>query len=134
MKKSRKKGIATLYKELNIFMTRPICTVCNKNHCAPNYYRKGVRYWRKKCEDCIRKGRKLLPSEPRWKKLGYQKKITCDLCGFLRQYDSQLVVYHIDGDLNNNQLMNLRTICLNCVETVKRREPIWKLGDLEADI
>ncbi len=129
----RKKGIETLYKELNILMTRPMCPVCNKNYCAANYYRKGIRYYRSKCEDCIRKNKNLKVTEPRWKKLGYKKKLTCDLCGFRRLYDSQLVVFHIDGNLNNNQLINLRTICLNCVETVKRKEPIWKQGDLEVD-
>ncbi len=114
-------------------MIRPICTVCNKNYCAANYYRNGIRYFRKKCEDCIRKNKKIKPKEPRWKSLGYKKKPTCDLCGFRKLYDSQLCVFHIDGDLNHNDLSNLRTVCLNCVETVKRKESVWKRGDLEVD-
>jgi hypothetical protein len=44
-----------------------------------------------------------------------------------------MVVFHVDGNLTNNELVNLRTICLNCIEVVKRKEPIWKLGDLEID-
>lgn len=118
---------------INSIMQRPICTTCNKNHCAPNYYRKGIRYYRSRCEDCIRKNKNIKPTEPRWKILGYKKKPTCDLCGFRRIYESQLLVFHIDGNLNNNQLINLRTICLNCVESVKRKDPTWKLGDLEVD-
>jgi hypothetical protein len=114
-------------------MKRPICKVCNKNPCAANYYRNGVRYYRSKCEDCNKKIKKSKPTEPRWKRAGYNKKPTCDLCGFRKLYDSQSVVVHIDGNLNNNELVNLRTVCLNCVEVIKRKEPTWKLGDLEID-
>jgi hypothetical protein len=55
------------------------------------------------------------------------------MCGFRKVYDSQLVVVHTDGNLNNVELSNLRTICLNCFEVVKRKETIWKRGDLEVD-
>lgn len=55
------------------------------------------------------------------------------MCGFRRVYDSQMLVFHIDGNLNNNDLFNLRTICLNCVEALKRKDTTWKLGDLEVD-
>lgn len=55
------------------------------------------------------------------------------MCGFKRQYESQLIVFHIDGNLNNTELINLRTVCLNCIEIVKRRESNWKRGDLEVD-
>jgi hypothetical protein len=118
---------------LNIGMKRPICKVCNKNHCAANYYRDGVRHYRSKCEECRRKNKKFTPQQPKWKLAGYKKKSTCDLCGFKKLYDSQLLVFHIDGNLNNVDLFNLRTVCLNCVEIVKRRETIWKRGDLEVD-
>jgi hypothetical protein len=43
------------------------------------------------------------------------------------------VVYHIDGNLNNNDLFNLRSICLCCVELVKRRHLTWRPGDLQVD-
>ncbi len=71
--------------------------------------------------------------EPRWKRAGYKKKATCDLCGFRAEYGSQIMVYHIDGNLNNNDLFNLRSICLCCVETVKRRYLTWRPGDLQVD-
>lgn len=114
-------------------MERPICKVCNKNFSAANYYRNGIRHYRSRCEDCIRKDKKLLPKQPKWKLSGYKKKPTCDVCGFRKLYDSQLVVFHTDGNLNNVELSNLRTVCLNCVEIVKRKETVWKRGDLEVD-
>jgi calcineurin-like phosphoesterase family protein len=44
-----------------------------------------------------------------------------------------MMVFHIDGDLTNVSHHNLRTICLNCVEVVKRRDVTWKRGDLLVD-
>ena len=66
-------------------------------------------------------------------KSGYKKKPTCDLCGFKSLYDSQMTVFHIDGNLNNAELSNLRTVCLNCIEVVKRKDVTWKRGDLQVD-
>ena len=68
-----------------------------------------------------------------WEKSGYKKKPTCDICGFKAVYHTQLTVFHIDGDLKNTQFSNLRTICLNCVEVVKRKDVNWKRGDLQVD-
>jgi hypothetical protein len=42
-------------------------------------------------------------------------------------------VFHIDGNLTNVSFNNLRTICLNCVEVVKKKEVTWKRGDLQVD-
>lgn len=55
------------------------------------------------------------------------------MCGFKSKYSSQITVFHIDGNLNNCELVNLRSVCLNCVEDVKRRLFTWRPGDLEAD-
>lgn len=112
---------------------RPLCKVCNKNLRAPAYYRNGKRYFRSKCNSCIQKNKSLKPPEPRWKGSGYKKKATCDLCGFKSSYSSQIMVFHIDGDLNNNELVNLRSICLCCIEVVKRRHISWRVGDIEVD-
>jgi hypothetical protein len=43
-------------------------------------------------------------------------------------------VYHCDGNLHNTSAVNLRTICLNCVEEVKRQDVPWANGDLTPDI
>lgn len=112
---------------------RPICKTCNKNFCAVNYKRNGVTHYRSICDECGRKKTKKKPREPSWQKSGYKKKTTCDLCGFKGIYSTQMVVFHIDGNLENSTLTNLRTICLNCVEVVKKKEVNWKRGDLQVD-
>jgi hypothetical protein len=44
-----------------------------------------------------------------------------------------LTVYHVDGDLNNCEARNLKTVCLNCIAEVVRLELPWRAGDLEPD-
>jgi len=112
---------------------RPICQSCNKNHCAVNYIRADITHYRSICDECGRKKNKKKPRKPSWQKNGYKKKATCDLCGFKSVLASQITVFHIDGSLENTQLANLRSICLNCVEIVKKKEVNWKRGDLEVD-
>jgi hypothetical protein len=112
---------------------RPICKECNKNYCAINYIRNGKTYYRRICDNCGKKKAKKKPIVPSWEKAGYKKKPHCDLCGFKSLYPSQMTVFHIDGDLNNVAFSNLRTICLNCIEVVKRKEVTWKRGDLTVD-
>jgi len=75
----------------------------------------------------------MKPRTPTWSKAGYKKKPTCDLCGFKGMFTSQITVFHIDGKLENTDFTNLRSICLNCVEVVKRKEVTWKRGDLAVD-
>jgi len=114
-------------------MKRPICKTCNKNHSAINYKRNGVTHYRSICDGCGRAKAKKKPRVFNWEKSGYKKKPHCDLCGFKSVYPSQTTVFHIDGDLTNVSFNNLRTICLNCVEVVRRREVNWKRGDLTVD-
>lgn len=68
-----------------------------------------------------------------WEKTGYKKKTACDLCGFKSLFPSQITVFYIDGNLNNTEYSNLRSICLNCIEVVKKKEITWKRGDLQVD-
>jgi hypothetical protein len=112
---------------------RPVCKACNKNQAAANYWRDGVRHYRSRCESCIRKDRQVRPAEPRWRSRGYVKKTQCDQCGFRAKYSSQITVWHIDGNLNNSELINLKSICLNCIEVVKRRTTTWRIGEIEVD-
>jgi hypothetical protein len=114
-------------------LIRPICKNCNKNFCAINYKRNDTTHYRSICDECGRKKNKLRPRQPNWTKSEYKKKPTCDLCGFHSVYPSQLLVYHTDGDLENIEMTNLRTICLCCVEVVKRKRVTWKRGDLVPD-
>jgi hypothetical protein len=121
------KGPATKYP------MRPICRACNQRPCAVNYIREDVTHYRSRCETCQRKNKGIKPREPRWKSAGYKKKPACDRCGFKARLASQLLVYHIDGDLNNANVRNLRTVCRNCVEEIARTEVTWRAGDLEPD-
>lgn len=114
-------------------MLRPICKTCGKNSCAVNYIRDGRTHYRSICDECGRKKNKLKARTPRWKAAGYKKKPTCDLCGFHSVLPNQITVFHIDGDLDNCKFTNLRSICLNCVEVVKKKEVTWKRGDLQVD-
>lgn len=114
-------------------IARPICKKCNQNVRAINYKRDGVTHYRSLCDECGRKKNKLKPRNPNWVRSGYKKKTTCDLCGFKSLFSSQITVYHIDGDLENISLVNLRSVCLNCIEIVKRKQVTWKRGDLQVD-
>lgn len=114
-------------------MLRPICNSCGKNHCAVNYIREGKTHYRSGCDECGRKKKKLKPRKANWTKSNYKKKTTCDLCGFKSLFPSQMTVYHIDGNLENIALTNLRTVCLCCIEVVKRKEVTWRRGDLQVD-
>lgn len=112
---------------------RPICKHCNKNPCAINYIRDNKRHYRSTCDECGRKKNKLKPRHPNYEKAGYKKKTICDNCGYKALYSPQMTVFHIDGDLKNTNFNNLRTICLNCVEIIKRKDITWKRGDLQID-
>jgi hypothetical protein len=42
-------------------------------------------------------------------------------------------VYHVNGNLNDCELRNLKTICLNCSALIMRQDLPWQRGDLEPD-
>ena len=117
---------------LNIGM-RPVCPTCKQRLCAINCYRGERVYYRSRCDTCIRLRKKIKRPDPRWAATGYKKKPTCDRCGFKARYSAQLLVYHVDGNLNNSSLRNLKTVCQNCVEEVKRADLTWRPGDLTPD-
>jgi hypothetical protein len=112
---------------------RKICPCCKQRLVAVNLIRDGITYYRSQCESCIKKKKKIKPPVPRWQTAGYKKKPTCDRCGFRARYANQLLVYHVDGDLNHCGLRNLRTVCLNCVVDIKKNDNPWCPGDLEPD-
>lgn len=112
---------------------RPFCRACNRNPAAINCYHNGKTYFRSRCNACIRKNKKMPLVVPRWQKSGYKKKSTCDRCGFKARYSAQLLVYHVNGRLTDCDLRNLKTICMNCVEEIKRLDLPWRPGDLEPD-
>jgi len=118
---------------INKRMTRPICNACEHFPSAINYKRNGKTYFRTRCAVCINKGKTQKIPVARWRLAGYLKKKSCDLCGFKSKHGSQIRVYHIDGNLNNNDTLNLRSVCLNCTAIIQRQETGWLPGDFEPD-
>ena len=116
-------------------MNRPICPVCTQRPVAVNYIKDGITHYRKICDSCIRQGKKLKPIPPGWIKSGYRKKDRCEVCGFKAKYPvKQLRVFYLDGNLKNNNHMNLKTVCLNCqIELSNNPKIHWKPSDLTPD-
>ncbi len=113
---------------------RPLCSACHKHPAAVNYHGKnGTVYYRSVCDVCKRRKKGVKPPVPSWAAAGYRKKPHCEKCGFKAKYPDQLVVYHIDGNLGNASLMNLKTICCNCQVEVHREGLGWRQGSLVPD-
>lgn len=56
-----------------------------------------------------------------WTKIKYKRrpwlhhrKEACERCGFIPEHPSQLDIDHMDGNRDNNDPLNLRTLCANC--------------------
>ena len=112
---------------------RKMCKICGKKPVAVNYKMHGKVYYRSKCDTCCRKKRSLPAQKPRWLLAGYKKKPHCEKCGFKAKLKEQLFVYYIDGNFNNNNVLNLKTICANCQYEVAREGLGWRQGDLVPD-
>ena len=81
---------------------RPWCETCKERVVAVNYIKEDVRHYRKQCDVCLRKGKKIKPQPPLWAKKGYKKKPHCEKCGFVAELpDKQLHVFHVEGNLKN---------------------------------
>ena len=109
---------------------RPLCD-CKLRPAAINYKKNGRTYYRKKCETCLRNGSKH--GVPKWKQRGYTKKDSCEKCGFKSKHAEQFNVYHMDGNLDNCSILNLKTICANCQRIMQKQGVRWKQGDLLPD-
>lgn len=110
---------------------RKLCKVCGSNPVAINYYKENKTFYRSKCDHCAR-GRSV--GRFKWQVAGYQKKSTCDKCGFTSKITEQFNVFHVDGDLTNCRFNNLKTICANCQRVLHREGVRWRQGDLKADL
>lgn len=98
-----------------------------------NYRRDSITHYRSRCENCQRRNRGIRPRKPLWESAGYRKKSTCDLCGFRARYSAQIMVYHLDGRLDNVDLKNLKSVCRNCEVVIARGDLPWRPGALEPD-
>ena len=107
---------------------RPVCDVCRQRPKAVNYRRGDKIYYRRRCEQCLKLHK---PVKPLWVDAGYRVKRKCEACGFKPVLRSQVTVFYVDGDLQNVNNRNLKTVCLNCnAELVKTG---WRRGDLTPD-
>jgi hypothetical protein len=122
-----------IHRQIKDLPNRPLCSSCHSRLAAINCYRHGKAYYRSVCDDCARKKKKHKPPVPRWQASGYKKKMVCDRCGFRARSSAQMLVYHVNGDLNDSDLRNLKTVCLNCSVEVIREDLPWQRGDLEED-
>ena len=113
---------------------RPICAICKQRPRAVAYHRYDKIYYRSRCTVCIRQGLQQKAAVPRWKSSGYKKKVACDRCSFRAKYGTQLLVYHVDGNMNNVTVRNLKTVCQNCVIEIVKTDLTWRPGDLEPDV
>ncbi len=70
---------------------------------------------------------------PRWQRSGYKMKNTCDKCGFKSPHREVFRVFHVDGNLDNCRVNNLKTVCSNCAQVLGKEGITWRQGDLIAD-
>ena len=112
---------------------RNLCVVCGKKPVAVNYRKGDTTYYRTRCDNCIRKKKGIKVPQPQWMLSGYKKKPHCEKCGFKFKYKEQSFVYHVDGNLNNTSLLNLKTVCANCQIEIAKSGLGWRQGDLVPD-
>jgi hypothetical protein len=107
---------------------RPLC-MCGRNPVAINYYKQGKPFYRSQCGSCSRG-----VVAPRWATAGYSVKSLCDKCGFRSAHKEVFSVFHVDGNLNNCQHGNLKTVCANCARVLHKEGIRWRQGDLVPDL
>jgi hypothetical protein len=117
----------------NYMLTRKTCPHCNQRPVAVNFHRNNKIYYRKFCDTCLRRGIRYKPEPPAWHRAGYSKKERCEKCGFKARHPEQLGVFYVDGNLKNNNWLNLKTICLNCTQEVQKSRLPWRQSPLISD-
>lgn len=110
---------------------RNLCKTCKKQPVAVNYIKDSKYYYRSKCDSC---SRNTINRQPKWQLAGYKKANKCDKCGLVSKYSIIFNVYHIDGDLRNCKINNLKTVCANCQRILHLLKLPWKQGDLTPDL
>lgn len=114
-------------------LERKLCPSCRQRPVAVNYRRASITHYRSKCDVCARKSKRLPIAKPAWHLSGYAKKTQCEKCNFKAKYPEQLGVFYVDGNLKNNNWVNLKTICLNCQQEVYKSRLKWVQDPIEPD-
>jgi hypothetical protein len=78
------------------------------------------------CKRCKHESRAVRLNANRELKLKH-KKSYCEHCGFIALDKCQLDVDHIDGNRDNNEQSNYRTLCANChrLKTQMNKDHSW---------
>lgn len=108
---------------------RANCEHCGQRPKAVNYIKDGKKYYRRKCEQCLKLHK---PVKPLWVDSGYKVKRKCEACSFKPSLRTQVTIFYIDGNLKNVSNRNLKTVCLNCNQELIKFG--WNRGDLTPDI
>lgn len=109
---------------------RSICKICKKRPAAVNYRKNNNLYYRSKCDYCS-KNKSI--EKTYWQLAGYQKKNSCDKCGYTSKYHEQFNVFFVDGNETNCNFSNIKTVCANCQQILYKLKLTWKQGDLKPD-
>lgn len=109
---------------------RTLCKTCDCRPVAINYRKDGVTHYRSQCDHCSRTAKEGIPP---WFRAGYRLKSKCDKCGFTSKHVEQFNVFHVDGNLKNCRLNNLKTVCANCQRLLHTLQIPWRQGALVAD-
>jgi hypothetical protein len=112
---------------------RPLCPTCEDRLVAVNKHVGNKVYYRKQCDNCLRKGKKIKPRPAAWARAGYVKKTVCEKCNFKSKLPSQMFVFHIDGNLKNVDWINLKTVCANCKIELNNGKTTWRQSTLVPD-
>jgi len=114
-------------------MERKLCSICEERPVAINCHKNGRTYYRKICDACSRRGKRIKAVAPLWYRMGYRKKAICDRCGFKARSNKQMFVFHVDGNLSNVDNFNLKTICANCKIDLYENRSKWQAHSQVAD-
>ena len=90
-----------------------ICKVCGPVKIKPSYRYKKSGKMMYRCKARWRRFEKKRYKEKKFPYIKY-KKDRCESCRFIPVHTCQLDVDHIDGNRDNNNPSNLRTLCANC--------------------
>ena len=112
---------------------REICPVCEERPVAINCRKGNKTYYRKVCDSCSRKKKKLKPAAPQWYRMGYRKKDRCEKCNFKSKSSKQMFVFHVDGNLSSIDSFNLKTICSNCKIEIYTSRLAWVVSSQIGD-
>ena len=114
-----------LHKKPESQFVKGICIHCGKNkQMSKGICRKGPnagkKIYKNTCLPCSLKAdpeklkREQVRKNLRTRPWVFHKKDKCENCGFIPLHPCQLDVDHIDGNHDNNDPSNYRTLCANC--------------------